>query len=103
MARRPPGQDALLYLIALLLVRKRLCRLVDLVTEGDEEFLRLRRPGSDATFLVPAPLLSPADLPRLRSRLEALIDGAIEDEDLEVTAPGAAQESTDLDAYGEDG
>src|SRR6185503_104665 len=74
---------ALLYLITLLLVRKRFLRMVDLVTEDGREYLRLRRPGAaEQSFLAPAPLLTPADLPALRARLEDLIDGSFEEDDM---------------------
>ncbi len=86
----PKNQEALLYLITLLLVRKRFLRLVDLVSEGGREFLRLRRPGpAERTFLAPAPLLAPADLPALRARLEELIDGSFEEDEMP-TSPDAA-------------
>jgi hypothetical protein len=87
------GDDALLYLITLLLVRKRYLRMVDLVSEGGRDFLRLRRPGpAERSYLAPAPLLQPADLPALRQRLEDLIDGSIEEEEMPATtdASGAA-------------
>ena len=82
---------ALLYLITLLLVRKRFLRMVDLVSEQGREFLRLRKPGAaDQSFLTPAPLLKPEDLPALRVRLEELIDGSFEEEDLPSSADAAA-------------
>jgi hypothetical protein len=77
----PKDSESLLYLITLLLVRKRYLKLVDLVTEDGREHLRLRRSGpAEAWYLAPAPLLTPKDLPPLRSRLEELIDGSIEDD-----------------------
>ncbi|MBM4013393.1 MAG: hypothetical protein FJ293_00280 [Planctomycetes bacterium] len=80
----PKDSDALLYLITLLLVRKRFLKLVDLVHEDGREHLRLRRPGPIETwYLAPAPLLQPSDLPPLRLRLEELIDGTIEDDELQ--------------------
>jgi len=79
-------RDALLYLITLLLVRKRYLRMVDLVSEGGREFLRLRKPGATGEwYLAPAPLLAAADLPPLRVRLEDLIDGSFEDEEMPAT------------------
>ncbi len=79
----PPGQEALVYLIALLLVRKRFLRLVGLVNEGGVEALRLRRPGpTEQWYVTPAPLLTAADLPPLRAKLEELIDGAIDEEEM---------------------
>lgn len=79
----PKDSDALLYLITLLLVRKRFLKLVDLVSEEGKEHLRLRRPGpTEQWYMTPAPLLTPADLPPLRARLEELIDGSFEDEEL---------------------
>ena len=63
--------------------------MLDLVTEGDGEFLRLRRPGPDQpAFLVPAPLLSAEELPALRQRLEELLDGSFEDHEVEQAATG---------------
>lgn len=99
----PPGQQALLYLIALLLVRKRFFKMLDLVSQGGEEYLRLRRPGQNTDrqpFLVPAPLLAPEDLPALRVQLEMLIDGTLEDEDIppaapEVASPGDGSSATE--------
>lgn len=92
---KEPGQsgdrDALLYLITLLLVRKRFLRMVDLVTEQGREFLRLRRPGAaEQWYLAPAPLLTPADLPPLRARLEDLIDGSIEEEEMPTSADASS-------------
>jgi hypothetical protein len=83
----PPKQQedggALLYLITLLLVRKRFLKMIDLVTEDGREFLRLRKPGAaEQWYLTPAPLLTPADLPPLRARLEDLIDGSFEDTEM---------------------
>ena len=74
----PPGQKELLYLIALLLIRKRFFRMLDLVSEGGEEYLRVRRPGPEQEpFLVPAPLLQSHQLPALTERLESLLDGSL--------------------------
>ena len=85
----PKDGEALLYLITLLLVRKRYLKLVDLVNEEGKEYLRLRRPGpTEQWYLAPAPLLVPADLPPLRARLEELIDGTFDDEEL--PTPGDA-------------
>ena len=57
--------------------------MVDLVSEEGSEFLRLRKPGpTEQWYLAPAPLLQPADLLPLRSKLEELIDGTFEDEEL---------------------
>jgi hypothetical protein len=87
----PKDSDALLYLITLLLVRKRFLKLVDLVSEEGREFLRLRRPGpTEQWYLAPAPLLQPADLPPLRARLEELIDGTFEEEELPTAADPAS-------------
>jgi hypothetical protein len=82
---RPKGSDPeLLYLIGLLLIRKRFFKMLDLASIEDEEYLRLRRPGTEEEpFLLPAPLLQPEQLPELRKRLEALIDGEVEHDDLE--------------------
>jgi hypothetical protein len=87
----PPSQaEPLLYLIALLLVRKRFLRMVDLVTENGVELLRLRRPGpTEQWYLTPAPLLRAEDLPPLRQRLEELIDGTIEEAEMPSVADGA--------------
>jgi hypothetical protein len=85
----PEDGGALLYLITLLLVRKRFLRMVDLVTEEGREYLRLRKPGAaEQWYLAPAPLLTPADLPPLRARLEELIDGTFEEEEMP-TSPDA--------------
>ncbi len=79
----PPGQEALLYLITLLLVRKRFLKMVGLVNEGGVESLRLRRPGpTEQWYLAPAPLLTAADLPPLRAKLEELIDGNLDEEEM---------------------
>jgi hypothetical protein len=88
----PAGQEALLYLIALLLVRKRFLRMVDLQTRDGVESLRLRRPGpAEQWYWTPAPLLTAADLPPLRAKLEELIDGTFEEEELPpAVEPGAA-------------
>lgn len=87
----PRDSDALLYLITLLLVRKRFLKLVDLVSEEGKEFLRLRRPGpTEQWYLAPAPLLKPSDLPPLRQRLEELIDGTFEEEEMPAAADPAA-------------
>ena len=77
------AQEALLYLVALLLIRKRHYRMLDLVSKDGGEFLRLRRVGKDADttpFLVPAPLLRGPDLAPLREQLEQLLDGEFEEE-----------------------
>jgi hypothetical protein len=87
------GNDhgALLYLVTLLLVRKRFLRMVDLVSEDGREFLRLRKPGAtEQWYLTPAPLLTPADLPPLRARLEELIDGSFEEEEMPASPDAAA-------------
>ena len=92
--KKPPaGQEALVYLIALLLVRKRFLRMVDLVNEGGVESLRLRRPGpSEQWYLTPAPLLTAADLPPLRAKLEELIDGSFDEEEMPASVdPSSAQ------------
>ncbi len=87
----PKESEALLYLITLLLVRKRFLKLVDLVSEGGREFLRLRRPGPvEQWYLAPAPLLTPADLPPLRTRLEELIDASFSEEELPATTDAGA-------------
>jgi hypothetical protein len=79
----PKEQEALLYLITLLLVRKRYLRMVDLVTDGGREMLRLRKPGAaEQWYFTPAPLLTPADLPALRIQLEELIDGSFAEEEM---------------------
>ena len=86
----PPGQKALVYLIGLLLIRKRFFKMLDLVSQDGEEYLRLRRPGKEQEpFLVPAPLLSEAQLPPLRARLESLLDGALDEDDLTLSASSA--------------
>jgi hypothetical protein len=92
----PPGQESLLYLIALLLVRKRFLKMVDLVNEGGVECLRLRRPGlTEQWYMTPAPLLTAADLPALRAKLEELIDGSFEEEEMPPSAdPSAAESAT---------
>lgn len=87
----PPGQGPLLYLIALLLVRKRFFKLLDLATgEDGAEYLRLKRPGRDGErFGVLAPLLAPRELPALRLQLEQLIDGSVDEGEVEdATLPG---------------
>jgi hypothetical protein len=92
----PPGQESLLYLIALLLVRKRFLRMVDLVNQEGVECLRLRRPGpTEQWYLTPAPLLTAADLPALRAKLEELIDGAFEEGEMPPsTDPSDAERAT---------
>jgi hypothetical protein len=92
----PPGQESLLYLIALLLVRKRFLRMVDLVNQEGVECLRLRRPGpTEQWYMTPAPLLTAADLPPLRAKLEELIDGSFEEEEMpSSTDPSAAESAT---------
>jgi hypothetical protein len=92
----PQGQESLLYLIALLLVRKRFLRMVDLVNQEGVECLRLRRPGpAEQWYLTPAPLLTAADLPALRARLEELIDGSFEEEEMPPSAdPSDAERAT---------
>ena len=94
----PKGQKELVYLIALLLVRKRFFRIMDLVSEEGEEYLRLRRPGpAQAPFLVPAPLLAPAQLPGLRHCLESLLGGDLEEEvEAVVTPPEDAASSSSV-------
>jgi len=90
----PPGQEALLYLITLLLVRKRYLRMVGLVNEGGVEFLRLRRPGpTELWYLAPAPLLTVADLPPLRAKLEELIDGDLDEEEMPASADPSSASS----------
>ena len=87
----PKESEALLYLITLLLVRKRYLKMVDLVSEEGKEFLRLRKPGpTEQWYLAPAPLLTPSDLPALRGRLEELIDGSFEDEEMPQPADAGA-------------
>lgn len=87
----PRDSESLLYLITLLLVRKRYLKLVDLVSEEGKEFLRLRKPGpTEQWYLAPAPLLTPADLPPLRQRLEELIDGSIEEEEMPASVDAEA-------------
>jgi hypothetical protein len=89
----PPGQESLLYLIALLLVRKRFLRMVDLVNQEGVECLRLRRPGpTEQWYMTPAPLLTAADLPALRARLEELIDGSFEEEEMPPSADASDAE-----------
>jgi len=92
----PPGQEALVYLIALLLVRKRFLRMVDLVNQEGVEHLRLRRPGpTEQWYLTPAPLLTAADLPPLRAKLEVLIDGSFDEEEMPASPdPSAAASAT---------
>jgi hypothetical protein len=90
----PPGQESLVYLIALLLVRKRFLKMVDLVNEGGVECLRLRRPGlAEQWYMTPAPLLTAADLPALRAKLEELIDGSFEEEEMPASTDPSAAES----------
>jgi hypothetical protein len=56
--------------------------------------LRLRKPGTSAVACkIPAPLLTPADLPALRDRLEDLIDGALGADEIPTSAESAAGES----------
>jgi len=87
----PKEQEALLYLITLLLVRKRYLRMVDLVTDGGREMLRLRKPGAaEQWYFTPAPLLTPADLPALRIQLEELIDGSFAEEEMPTTTDAQA-------------
>lgn len=90
--RSPPrDSEALLYLVTLLLVRKRYLKLVDLVSEDGREWLRLRKPGlAEQSYLAPAPLLQPADLAGLRTRLEELIDGTFEDGEVSEAAAARA-------------
>ncbi len=87
LEKPPEGIEPLLYLIALLLIRKRFFRMLDLVSEGGDEYLRLRRPGPEQVpFLVPAPLLTKEQLPQLRVQLEELLDGALEEDEVEEAA-----------------
>jgi hypothetical protein len=86
---RPAGaetskeSEALMYLVALLLIRKRFFKMLDLTTHQGKECLRLRRPGPNRPdVFVPAPLLRPDELPALRASLETLIDGVVDDQDL---------------------
>ncbi len=98
---------ALLYLIALLLIRKRFFRMQDLVSVGGEEFLRLKRPGpTGEVLLVPAPLLEVQELPDLRRQLEQLIDGDVEDAELASIQAGIAvsgNEPADVEKDGRGG
>jgi hypothetical protein len=90
-AAPPAGLEALLYLVSLLLVRKRFLRIVELTTVDGREMLSLRRPGpAGRSYLAPAPLLSPADLPQLRARLEELIDGSFADDEMPANGDAAA-------------
>ncbi|MSR45852.1 MAG: hypothetical protein EXS13_02080 [Planctomycetes bacterium] len=90
----PLDSDSLRYLITLLLVRKRFLKLIDLVSEEGREFLRLRRPGpTEQWYLTPAPLLTPADLPPLRARLEELIDGSFDEVELPTASDTTAATS----------
>lgn len=87
--------DALMYLVGLLLVRKRFFRMLDLVTHEGKECLRLRRPGPDRPYVfLPAPLLHPDELPALRAKLEELIDGAVDDDDLGDSDPASDSEGS---------
>ncbi len=91
----PRDSESLLYLITLLLVRKRYLKLVDLVNEDGKECLRLRRPGpTEQWYLAPAPLLTPADVPPLRHRLEELIDGSIDEAEMPATTDAATAAET---------
>lgn len=90
----PRAQQSLVYLIALLLVRRRFFRMLDLVSEDGVDFLRLRRPGPDQKpFLCPAPLLRASELPALRINLESLLDGEFEEDDMSQAVPSETTES----------
>jgi len=95
--RASEADHPLLYLMALLLVRKRFFRMLDLTSEGNQEYLRLRRPGPDQKpFLVPAPLLEAEQLPALRVQLEALIDGDLDDREVDQVLPDEGETTPSL-------
>lgn len=63
------------FVLALLLWRQKVLKLVDTVGEGADEVWQLVEPRSGETFAVPRPPLEETEIERLSSQLEGLISG----------------------------
>ena len=61
------------YLLALLLMRKRVLKFDDVAREGDQSYLIVRRPREDATYRVLDPHLSEEELGELQAQMETVI------------------------------
>ena len=63
-----------LYLLALILMRKKLLKFEDIERTDDQEFLCLRLPREDRVFRVPNPKLSEEQIEALKGKLSEVLD-----------------------------
>ncbi|MEW6742998.1 MAG: hypothetical protein AB1486_09585 [Planctomycetota bacterium] len=84
----------LAYLMGLLLVRRRYLKIKDFATDAGRDILVLTKPRSQESYRVEAPLLTREELPALRDKLAALVDGEIDWEGDPATAAGGAERPT---------
>lgn len=72
--RKKPEYRKLTYLLALLLLRKRVLRLVTFVTERSSDWLVVERRPTGERLRVEAPELGQSEIAELRARLRRLLD-----------------------------
>lgn len=73
-----PGRQQFRFMLALLLMRKRILRLSDTIQDGDEEYWELTLMSDRSTHRVLNPRLSPEATERLSEQLTAVLSGEID-------------------------
>ena len=70
----------MIYLVGLVLVRKKYLRLVDFLTSDGKDFMRVQRRRGEPSFDVEVPLLDADEIARLKDRLSELLRTDLPDE-----------------------
>jgi hypothetical protein len=72
-----PARARLLYLFALILLRKKVLKLVDVSTEGGGEVLACERVGTGERFIVPNPGIADSEIEGLREEMSRVFEMAL--------------------------
>ena len=69
------------YVLGLLLVRKKIFKMQDIVRDGDREIMLLKEKGVDETHRVEAPALSPEAMMQVRDQVRQIMNMGEEEDD----------------------
>lgn len=80
IACKSAGLAPLIYLVGLVLVRKRYLRLVGFFSQDGTDLMRVQRRRGDPVFALKMPLLDASDLVRLKDQLSELLSSDLGEE-----------------------
>ena len=79
VSRGSPEFVPMVYLLALVLVRKKYLRLVDFISRDGKDLMRVRRRRGEPSFDVEVPLLDDDGIARLKEKLADLLSADLDD------------------------